>query len=80
MTAEPQALSLRPKSTKPSAAAPARRLYPTYPSCFHVPAEIRNAIYDRHFPPGKATAQLLARRNGGYIQMSDRLNLITTCR
>lgn len=67
-------------ATLPLSHVPPQRLCPTCPTFLDLPPEIRNAIYDHLFPPGKAAAQLLARRNGGYITMSDRLNFITACR
>ncbi|KAF3050568.1 hypothetical protein E8E11_005677 [Didymella keratinophila] len=60
--------------------APPRRLCPSCPTFLDLPPEIRNAIYNHLFPPGKAAAQLLARRNGGYTTMSARFNTITICR
>lgn len=46
-----------------------------------LPPEIRNMIYCCVFPRGQAVVQLLARHSGkGYIAMSDRLELLYTCR
>ncbi|KAJ4368661.1 hypothetical protein N0V86_009570 [Didymella sp. IMI 355093] len=45
-----------------------------------LPPEIRNEIYKWLFPTGPSAAQLLARRSGGFIQMSDRFTLLETCR
>ncbi|KAF3038615.1 hypothetical protein E8E12_001939 [Didymella heteroderae] len=45
-----------------------------------LPPEIRNLVYKWLFPTGASAAQLLARRSGGYIQMSDRYTLLETCR
>ncbi|KAF2993580.1 hypothetical protein E8E13_000236 [Curvularia kusanoi] len=48
-------------------------------SFLELPAEIRNMIYSYVFPEGAAL--LLARHSGrGYIAMSDRLELLYTCR
>lgn len=49
-------------------------------SFLNLPPEIRNIIYKWIFPKGPSAAQLLARRSGGYLQMSDRFTLLETCR
>lgn len=49
-------------------------------SFFDLPPEIRNEVYNWLFPTGRSAAQLLARRNGGYIPMSDRFDILATCR
>lgn len=50
------------------------------PSFLELPAEIRNMIYTWLFPAGNSAVQLLARYNGGYIDMGDCLGLLATCR
>ena len=59
---------------RPSAHSPPTR------SFLDLPPEIRNIIYKSLFPKGDAAAQLLARRSGGYLQMSDRFTILETCR
>lgn len=50
-------------------------------SFLDLPAEIRNTIYRHLFPEGHSSVQLLKRNTGkGYIQMSDRLGVMSTCR
>ena len=50
-------------------------------SFLDLPPEIRNMIYCCVFPKGQSAVQLLARHSGkGYIAMSDRLQLLYTCR
>ncbi|KAL1651095.1 hypothetical protein SLS61_005613 [Didymella pomorum] len=45
-----------------------------------LPAEIRNTIYHHLFPEGRSAVQLLKRNGGkGYIQMTDRLGVLSTC-
>jgi len=49
-------------------------------SFLDLPAEIRNMIYRHLFPEGRSSVQLLKRNVGtGYIQMSDRLGIMSTC-
>ncbi|KAF3050571.1 hypothetical protein E8E11_006010 [Didymella keratinophila] len=52
---------------------------PLVMSFLDLPPEIRNIIYKWLFPKGKAAAQLLVKRNGGYLQMSDRFTILETC-
>lgn len=49
-------------------------------SFLDLPPEIRNIIYKWLFPKGPAAAQLLVKRNDGYLQMSDRFTILETCR
>jgi hypothetical protein len=49
-------------------------------SFLDLPAEIRNTIYHYLFPKGRSSVQLLKRNGGkGYIQMTDRLGILSTC-
>lgn len=49
-------------------------------SFLSLPPEIRNAIFKWLYPSGRSALQLLTRHRGGYIVMTDRLGLLTTCR
>lgn len=50
-------------------------------SFLDIPAEVRNMIYHHLFPEGRSSVQLLERNgNRGYIQMTDRLGVLSTCR
>ncbi|KAJ4368660.1 hypothetical protein N0V86_009569 [Didymella sp. IMI 355093] len=50
-------------------------------SFLDLPAEVRNMIYYYLFPEGRSAVQLLKRNvDQGYIDMSDRLGIVATCR
>ena len=73
-------------ASSPPANSNAQPVGPQRATCFNkslldLPAEIRNLIYHFLFPEGQSAVRLLARHTGtGYIQMSDRLGILTTCR
>lgn len=61
-------------------AAPSHGFQRASPSFLELPAEIRNMVYTWLFPTGRSAVQLLARYQGGYIDMGGCLGLLTTCR
>jgi hypothetical protein len=70
-----------PASNASAPAVTATNMAQSAISFLDLPAEVRNMIYYYLFPEGRSAVQLLKRNVcKGYIDMSDRLGIVATCR